>query len=46
MKPGGLATMLTSLPQEKAAKTDILSVVRIQVFILCIVEESVANACI
>ena len=34
----------TSLPQEQAAKTDMLSVVSIQV--LCTVEESVANACI
>ena len=34
----------TSLPQEQAAKTDMLSVVSIQV--LCTVEEGVANACI
>ena len=34
----------TSLPQEQAAKTDMLSVVSTQV--LCIVEEGVANACI
>ena len=34
----------TSLPQEQAAKTDMLSVVSIKV--LCTVEESVANACI
>ena len=32
------------LPQEQAAKTDMLSVVSIQV--LCTVEEGVANACI
>ena len=38
------ATSLTSLPQEQAAKTDMLSVVSIQV--LCTVEEGVANACI
>ena len=31
------------LPQEQAAKTDMLSVVSIQV--LCTVEEGVANAC-
>ena len=34
----------TSLPQEQAAKTDMLSVVSIQV--LCRVKEDVANACI
>ena len=34
----------TSLPQEQAAKTDMLSEVSIQV--MCIVEEGVANACI
>ena len=34
----------TSLPQEQASKTDMLSVVSIQV--LCTVEEGVANACI
>ena len=34
----------TSLPQEQAAQTDMLSVVSIQV--LCTVEEGVANACI
>ena len=34
----------TSLPQEQAAKTDMLSVVSVQV--LCTVEEGVANACI
>ena len=34
----------TSLPQEQAAKTDILSEESIQV--MCIVEEGVANACI
>ena len=34
----------TSLPQEQAAKTDMLSVVSIQV--LCTVDEGVANACI
>ena len=34
----------TSLPQEQAAQTDMLSVVSIQV--LCTVEECVANACI
>ena len=34
----------TSLPQEQAAKTDMLSVVSIQVW--CTVEEGVANACI
>ena len=33
-----------SLPQEQAAKTDMLSVVSIQV--VCTVEEGVANACI
>ena len=32
------------LPQEQAAKTDMLSVASIQV--LCTVEEGVANACI
>ena len=32
------------MPQEQAAKTDMLSVVSIQV--LCTVEEGVANACI
>ena len=36
------ATSLTSLLQEQAAKTDMLSVISIQV--LCIVEEVVANA--
>ena len=36
--------LMTSLPQEQAAKTDMLSVVSILVF--CIVEEGVANACI
>ena len=36
--------ILTSLPQEQAAKTDMLSVVSIQV--LCTVEEGVTNACI
>ena len=34
----------TSLPQEQAAKTDMLSVVSIQV--LCTIKEGVANACI
>ena len=38
--------ILTSLPQEQATKTDMLSVVRIQVFSICAVEEGVANACI
>ena len=37
------ATSLTSLPQEQAATTEMLSVVSIQVF--CTVE-GVANACI
>ena len=36
----------TSLPQEQAAKTNMASVVRIQVFSLCTVEEGVANTCI
>ena len=34
------------LPQEQAAKTDMVLVVRIQVLVLCTVEEGVANACI
>ena len=37
-------SLATSLPQEQAAKTDMLSVVSIQV--LCTVEEGVANVCI
>ena len=36
--------LTSSLPQEQAAKLDMLSVVSIQV--LCTVEEGVANACI
>ena len=34
----------TSLPQEQAAKSDMLSVVSIQVFSIVYVEEGVANA--
>ena len=43
----GLSTGLTSLPQEQKAKTIVLSV-RIkqkQYFVLCTVEEGVANTC-
>ena len=35
----------TSLPQEQAAKTDMLTVVSIQVLVLCTVEDGVANDC-
>ena len=35
----------TSLPQEQAAKTIMVSVVRIQVFSIITVEEDVANTC-
>ena len=35
-------SLITSLPQEQVAKTDMLSVVSIQVFVLCTVEEGVA----
>ena len=37
------ATSLPSLPQEQAAKTNMASVVRNQVFSICTVEEGVAN---
>ena len=35
----------TSLPQEQAAKSNMVAVVRIQVFVLFTVEEGVANTC-
>ena len=34
----------TSLPQEQAAKTNMLSVVRIKYLVLCTVKEDMANA--
>ena len=36
----------TSLPQEQAAKTSMVSKVRIQLYKLCTVEKCVANTCI
>ena len=41
-----MQALATPSPQEQAAKTNMLSVVSIQVFILCAVGEGVANACI
>ena len=36
----------TSPPQEQEAKTNTVSVVRIEVFVLCTVEDGVGNTCI